>query len=504
MSTHLEQLKNRLARISDLGAASALLSWDQQVNMPPGGSDARAHHLATVRSLAHGLFVADETGRLLERALEESADLPYDSDDASLLRVTQREYEKLRRVPESLVAERSRATALSFDAWQKAREESDFAQFQPHLERVLELTIQFAEALGYEDRLYDALLDRYEPDMKTSQVAAVFDEVKADLVPLVQTVTEQAENLCDDVFDKIYPDQAQWDFGLLVLRNMGFDFKYGRQDRSAHPFTTSFSPHDVRLTTRVQPNRFQSALFGTIHEGGHALYDQGMRIALDRTPLCSGASFGVHESQSRFWENIIARSRDFWRHYLPKLRAFFPQQLKGIDLEAFYQAINKVEPSPIRVEADEVTYNLHIFLRFELEQELLEGELAVSDLPEAWNGKIEDYLGITPANDAEGVLQDVHWAEGYFGYFPSYALGNLLAVQFYNQASADMPDLQEQVARGKFEALREWLRENIHTHGKKFTPVELTKHVTGEEMKAQPFLDYLREKYSEVYGVEIE
>lgn len=504
MSTHLEQLKNRLARISDLGAASALLSWDQQVNMPPGGSDARAHHLATVRSLAHGLFVADETGRLLERALEESADLPYDSDDASLLRVTQREYEKLRRVPESLVAERARATALSFDAWQKAREESDFAQFRPHLERVLELTIQFAEALGYEERLYDALLDRYEPDMKTSQVAAVFDEVKADLVPLVQTITEQDENLSDDVFDKIYPDQAQWDFGLLVLRNMGFDFKHGRQDRSAHPFTTSFSPHDVRLTTRVQPNHFQSALFGTIHEGGHALYDQGMRIALDRTPLCSGASFGVHESQSRFWENIIARSRDFWRHYLPKLRAFFPQQLKGVDLESFYQAINKVEPSPIRVEADEVTYNLHIFLRFELEQELLEGELAVSDLPEAWNGKMEDYLGITPANDAEGVLQDVHWAEGYFGYFPSYALGNLLAVQFYNQASADMVDLQEQIARGKLEPLREWLRENIHAHGKKFTPVELTKRVTGEEMKAQHFLDYLREKYSEIYGVEIE
>ena len=501
MSTNLEQLKKRLARVCDLTATAALLGWDQQVNMPPGGNEACAHHLATVTSLAHSLFIADEIGQLLEEATAETAGLPYDSDDASLVRVTRREYDKLRRVPESLVAERARAFALAFEAWVQARAESDFARFRPHLERVVDLNIQYAEALGYDDCLYDALLDRYEPEMKTAQVAAVFEEMKAGLVPLVQAITEQGKPVDDAVFDQEYPDQAQWDFGVLVLEDMGFDFEHGRQDRSAHPFTTSFSPHDVRITTRVLPDHFQSALFGTIHEGGHALYDQGMHIELDRTPLLDGASYAVHESQSRLWENIVARSRAFWTHYLPRLREFFPHQLAGIDLDTFYRAINKVEPSLIRVEADEVTYNLHIFLRFELEQELLEGRLAVADLPQAWNAKMEQYLGLTPPDDARGVLQDVHWADGYLGYFPTYALGNLLSVQFYNQALEEMPDLPERIARGQLGTLRAWLRDNIHTHGKKFTPVELVQRVTGGEMSAAPFLAHLREKYSRIYGV---
>ena len=501
MSTSLEQLKERLAQVSDLGAAAAVLGWDQQVNMPPGGSDARAHHLATVTALAHSLFVADETGQLLEEAAAETAGLPDDSDDASLVRVARREYEKLRRVPESLVAERARAFALAFEAWVQARAESDFAHFRPHLERVVDLSIQYAQALGYEDCLYDALLDRYEPEMKTAQVAQVFEELKTSLIPLVQAITERGKPVDDTIFGQEYPEQAQWDFGLLVLRDMGFDFEHGRQDRSPHPFTTGFSPHDVRITTRILPDHFQSALFGTIHEGGHALYDQGMRIEIGRTPLFDGVSFGVHESQSRLWENIVARSRDFWTHYLPRLREFFPQQLAGVDLDTFYRAINKVEPSLIRVEADEVTYNLHIFLRFELEQELLEGRLAVADLPQAWNAKMKEYLGIRPPNDAQGVLQDVHWSGGSMGYFPTYALGNLLSVQFYNQALEEMPDLPEQIARGQFGALLTWLRDNIHTHGKKFTPTELVKRVTGGEMSAAPFLAYLQEKYTGIYGL---
>jgi carboxypeptidase Taq len=488
-----------LARISDLNTAAAVLGWDQQVNMPPGGSDARAHHLATVEAFAHSLFTADETNQLLEGAATETSDLPYDSDDASLVRVARREYDKLRRVPESLVAERARAAALAFDAWVQARAESNFAHFRPHLEHVVDLTIQYAEALGYEDCLYDALLDRYEPEMKTAQVAAVFEKVKAGLVPLVQAIAERGRPVDDAVFNQEYPDQTQWDFGTQVLRDIGFDFTYGRQDRSAHPFTTGFSPHDVRITTRILTSRFQSGLFGTIHEGGHALYEQGMRIELDRTPLFDGASFGIHESQSRLWENIVARSRNFWVHYFPRLREFFPQQLAWVDLDTFYWAINKVEPSLIRVEADEVTYNLHIFLRFDLEQELLEGRLAVSDLPRAWNAKMEEYLGVTPPDDAHGVLQDVHWADGYFGYFSTYAIGNLLSVQFYSQALAEIPNLPEQIAKGQFGTLREWMRDHIHTHGKKLTPTELVQRVTGGELTAAPFLAYLEEKYAEIY-----
>ncbi len=499
MSTSLEQLRERLAQISDLETAAAVLGWDQHVNMPPGGSDARAHHLATVETLAHSLFTADKTGQLLERAAAETSDLPYESDDASLVRVAQREYDKLRRVPESLVAERARASSLALDAWVQARAESNFAHFQPHLERVVDLAIQYAEALGYEDCLYDALLDRYEPEMKTAEVTAVFEQVKAGVVPLVQAITERGKPVDDAVFNQEYPDQAQWDFGTRVLRDMGFDFTYGRQDRSVHPFTTSFSPHDVRLTTRILPGHFQTGIFGTIHEGGHALYNQGMRIEIGRTPLFDGASYGVHESQSRLWENIIARSRSFWNHYFPELREFFPQQLAWVDRDTFYRAINRVKPSLVRVEADEATYNLHIFLRFELEQELLEGQLTVAQLPQAWNAKMEEYLGVTPPNDALGVLQDVHWSEGYFGYFPTYALGNLLSVQFYTRMLQDVPDLPEQIAQGKLSTVRDWMRAHIHTHGKKFTPAELIQRVTGEGLNAAPFLAYLQKKYAEIY-----
>jgi carboxypeptidase Taq len=499
MGTQLEQLKERLAQISDLRTAANFLSWDQQVNMPPGGSEARAHHLATVETLAHSRFVDEETGQLIEDATAETADLPYDSDDASLVRVSRREYEKLHRVPNSLVAERARVSARAYNAWVQARAESNFALFQPHMERVIDLTIQFAEALGYEDHIYDALLDRYEPEIKTAEVAAAFEEMKVGLVPLVQEISERGKAVDDAVFNQEYPDQAQWDFGVLVLRDMGFDFRYGRLDRAVHPFTVGFSPHDVRLTTRIRPTRFQSGLFGTIHEGGHALYEQAIHVEIDRTPLFEAASFGIHESQSRLWENIVARSRAFWVNYFPKLRDFFPRQLAWVDLDTFYRAINKVEPSLIRVEADEVTYNLHIFLRFELEQALVERRLAVGDLPEAWNAKMDEYLGIVPPDDARGVLQDVHWADGYLGYFPTYALGNLLSVQFYEQALHEMPDLPEQIARGELRPLREWMGDKIHTHGRKFTPAEMVKRITGAEMSAVPFLNYLNEKYAEIY-----
>jgi len=469
--------------------------------MPTGGTAARAEQLATLRKTAHALLTSDETGCLLEELQAEAAGLDYDSDEASLVRVTARDYERERKIPARLVAEMAKATALAQEAWEQARAESNYPHFQPHLQEIVDLNIQLAEALGYEDCLYDALLDLFEPGMKTVQVAQIFDELKAELVPLVRAIAEEKDAVDDAILYRDYDEKKQWAFGLEVLRQMGFDFGRGRQDKSPHPFTTSFSTNDVRLTTRVHRSQFKTALFGSIHEGGHALYEQGLSPALERTPLCDGASLGVHESQSRLWENVIGRSRGFWTFYFPHLKELFPEQLDAVNLETFYRAINKVEPSMIRVEADEVTYNLHVFLRFEIENNVLEGKVKLSDLPKAWNAKTKDYLGIVPANDAEGVLQDIHWSTGTIGYFPTYALGTLLSVQFYNQALAEMPEIPAQIERGEFAPLRTWLQERIHVHGKKYTPAELVERVTGSELSARPFVEYIRTKYGDIYGL---
>jgi len=501
MPTKLEQLKRRLARVADIRAAAAVLEWDQHVHMPPGAAESRGHQLATLRTLAHTILVAERTGELIESASAEIAGLPEDADDVCLIRVARRDFNRDRRVPEALVAEQAQVSAQAYAAWEQAREESSFEHFCPHLERVIDVMRRIAEALGCEGNLYDALLDQYEPEMKSSEIAKVFAELKAGLLPLVEAIRHKGRPVDSSVLHQHYSDAAQWDFGLTLLRDMGFDTKRGRQDRSAHPFTTAFSPYDVRTTTRIKPHTLKTGLFGTVHEGGHALYDQGIRADLARTPLFNGASCSIHESQSRLWENIVARSRGFWSHYLPRLKSAFPQQLAGVSLDDFYRAINKVEPSLIRVEADEVTYCLHIFLRFELEQDLLEQRLAVSDLPEAWNAKMESYLGVKPPDDAHGVLQDVHWADCLLGYFPSYALGSLLAVQFYARAIEDIPTLLEEIARGHLSPLHEWLRENIHQHGRKFTPTELVERVTGGPMSAAPFLAYLDDKYREIYAL---
>ena len=495
----LGQLRSHLAEAHDLERAADLLDWDQQTYMPPGGAGARSEQLSILRGMAHRLFVSDEIGALLDDMRDAAADLETDSDEASLIRVTAREYEKARRVPPELVAELSRVSALAMQAWTRARPASDFALFRPHLEQVVALNVQLAEAFGYEQCTYDPHLDEFEPGVKTAQVAASFDELKGELVPVVKAIAEKA-----DAFDAVflareYDERKQWEFGLDLLREVGFDFERGRQDRSAHPFTTSFSTGDVRLTTRVLRDYLPTALFATLHEGGHGLYDQGIDGTLSRTPLGHGASLAVHESQSRLWENLVGRSRGFWRHYFPRLRAMFPEQLAGVDAEAFYRAVNRVRPSSIRVEADEVTYNLHIFLRFELENDLLEGKVRVADLPAAWNAKMEEYLGITPANDGEGVLQDIHWASGLLGYFPTYALGNLLSVQFFDQALAENPSLPEQIESGQFSELLGWLRGKVHRHGRKFTPAELVRRVTGSDLQATPYMAYIRAKYGEIY-----
>ncbi len=500
MDEKLQALRTRLKDVFNLNNAAELLGWDQQVNMPPGGAAARAEQLATLHRLAHELFTTDEIGQLLVDL--EGAGFPYDSDEASLVRVVRRDYDKARKLPPELVAEMSRTFSLGHHIWTKARANKDFSQFRDILKKIIGLNIQAAEAFGYDDVIYDALLDQYEPGMKTAEVAQVFATLKAELVPLVQAIGERAGAVDDAVLNQEYDEQAQWDFGMLPLRAIGYDLERGRQDKSVHPFTTSFSINDVRITTRVHRDLFPSALFSTLHEGGHALYEQNVAQELEGTFLAGGTSLGVHESQSRLWENVLGRSREFWQFYYPRLQEFFPAHLQGVPQETFYRAINKVEPSFIRVEADEVTYNLHIFLRFELEQTLLEEKLRVEDLPDAWNGKMADYLGLTPPHAALGVLQDVHWSGGSMGYFPTYTLGNVLSLQFYQQTLRDIPDLPEQFSRGQFGSLLDWFREKIHRHGRKFTGPELVQRVTGASgIEAGPYLAYIKSKFSEIYGL---
>jgi len=499
MEQKLATLKAALAEIADLHATGALLGWDQETYMPDGGAAERAEQLATIYKIAHEKFTADEIGVLLDDLRPLADQLDYDSDDAALLRVTRRDYEKSRKLPTELVVELSRATSHGVEAWKKARATNDFPHFQPFLEKIVDLTIQKGEALGYEENIYDALLDDFEPDMRVSQINPIFQQVKDATVPLVKMIASQPP-IDDSFLHQYFDPQKQWEFGLAVVKDYGYDFNRGRQDKSTHPFTTSFGVGDVRITTRILKDYLPSALFSSLHEAGHGLYEQGIAPSLARTPLRDGTSLGVHESQSRMWENVVGRSLGFWQHYYPQLQKLFPDQLGGVALQDFYRAINKVTPSLIRVEADEVTYNLHIFIRFELEQALLAGTLKVADLPAAWNEKYRAYLGITPDSDANGVMQDIHWSSGLLGYFPTYSLGNILSVQFFNKMVADNPAIPAEITAGKFDTVLGWLRENIHRHGRKFTPTELIERVTGGGIDAQPYINYITEKYTAIYG----
>ncbi len=499
MGEKVERLKQHLYRYHDVNSAASVLSWDQEVNMPPGGAEGRAEQMATLSAIAHELFVSEETGRLLEEAEAEVKDIDYQSDDASLVRVIRREYEKMTKIPTELVAEFSRTTSRAFVAWREARQADDYRHFQPHLQRILDLSHRFVEILGYEEEPYDALLDFYEPGMKTSQIRSLFGELKQGLLPLLRRIQEEGEKVETDFLHRTYPVERQWDLTEVILRKIGYDFTRGRQDKAPHPFTTEFSHGDVRVTTRLYPDFPQAAIFGSIHEGGHALYEQGIPAKFARTHLGHGATLGLHESQSRLWENMVGRSRAFWHYFLPIMQAFFPKQLMEIDLDHFYRAINEVKPDLIRVEADEVTYNFHIFIRFELEQALINGELDVADVPEAWNAKYNDYLGITPPSDANGCLQDVHWSHGTIGYFPTYTLGNLISAQLFERAREEIAGLEESFAEGEFKPLLDWLREHVHSHGAKFTAPELMAFEFGETIRAQPLITYLTEKYSDIY-----
>jgi carboxypeptidase Taq len=500
--TQLEKLRGQLAEVCDLRGAASVLGWDQQTYMPPGGAAARSEQLATLGRLSHEKFISEEIGELLQATSAEVSGLAYDSDEASLLRVTRRDYEKARKVPPSLVAEIARTTSMGMEVWVKAKAQSDFAAFRPVLQRIYQLQRDLANCLGYEEHVYDALLDQYEPGMKTALLKDLFAGLKQQLVPLVQSISQNLHKVDDAVLHRTYDAQKQWNFGVEVLKRFGYDLDRGRQDKSVHPFTTSFSINDVRITTRIDENFLPSALFSTLHECGHGLYEQGVSQTLERTPLGSGASLGIHESQSRLWENLVGRSRSFWKFFFPRLQSAFSETLSDVSLENFYRAINRVQPSLIRVEADEVTYNLHVLLRFELEVEVLRGELKVADLPEAWNSKMKSYLGVVPPDDAQGVLQDVHWSNGLIGYFPTYTLGNLVSVQLFEAAKRECPIISEQLERGEFSELLTWLRKRVHQLGRKLLPTELVERATGKPLQAGLYVDYLKSKYAEIYGIQ--
>ena len=501
MNEKFQELKQRLNTISDLHNATAVLSWDQQTYMPPKGATPRAMQMATLGRLAHEHFISDDIGKLLDAVTDEANALGYDSDEASLVRVTRRDYDKARRVPAIFIEELTRAGSFGLEAWTQARKESNFKIFQPHLEKIVELEIQLANYLGYTERIYDALLDEYEPEMKTRAVEQIFAPLRTDLTALVHAIARKSNVVNDACLHREYDEQKQWEFGIQVIQQIGFDFQRGRQDKSVHPFTTGFGFGDTRITTRVDKHFLPSMLFGTIHETGHALYDMGYRPELDRTPLAGGTSLGVHESQSRLWENMVGRSRGFWKYWFPRLREVFPAQFADQDMETFYRAINKVAPSLIRVEADEVTYSLHIMVRFEIENMLVERKIKVADVPEVWNAKIKEYLGIVPPDDAQGCLQDIHWSMGSVGYFATYSLGSMFAVQLYDQAARDIPTLGAQIENGQYADLLGWLRKNLHQHGRKFTLDELANRITGESLQSKSYVAYLKKKFGEIYGV---
>ena len=502
MNIKLQTLKMRLAEVVDLQRSAALLSWEQQTYMPPGGAKARAEQLATLQGLAHRLFITDEIGGLVKELSNSSEQQwGYDTNEASLIRFVARQHERERKVPSELVAELASTTALAQEAWALARQNDDYPTFQPHLQRVINLTRQQAECFAPYSHLYDPLLDKYEPGMKTSEVQKMFTGMKDELIDLVNKINSRTGVVKKDFLYGDFDIDRQREFGLCIAKKFGYDLDRGRQDETLHPFCTHFSIDDVRITTRFDNRFLPSALFGTMHEVGHALYEQGISPDLDRTGMDTGVSLGVHESQSRLWENLVGRSQSFWMHFFPKLQMVFPEELGEVTQDEFYRAINRCEPSLIRVEADEVTYNLHIIIRFELELELLSGDLHLNDLPGAWREKYKDYLGVAPHNDADGVLQDIHWSIGAIGYFATYTIGNLLSVQLFDCVQTDIIDLEADISKGNFDSLLHWLRENIYCHGSKFTPVELVERVTGDSMDSRPYLNYLQNKYSDIYNL---
>ena len=499
--TPLESLKTRLAEVDDLNHAADVLRWDQTTYMPPGGAEARGRQIATLTRLAHQRLTDPEFATSLEAAERATAGLPYDSDEAALTRVTRRQWEQSTRIPTALVTEFHEHVSTAYQIWAEARPANNFAMVRPALERTLDLSRKMANCFPGYDHIADPLINFSDYGMKAASVRALFVELRSRLVPIVRAITSRTP--FDDSCLRRHTSEAdQLAFGLEVIREYGYDFGRGRQDKTLHPFMTKFSLGDVRITTRINEDDFGDALFATLHECGHALYEQGIDRSYEGTPLASGTSSGVHESQSRLWENLVGRSRGFWEHYFPRLQKALPRQFNDVDLDSFYRAINKVQRSLIRVDADEVTYNLHVMLRFELELDLLEGKVAVADLPRVWRERFEADFGIPVPDDRLGCMQDVHWFAGPIGgMFQGYTIGNVLSAQLYASAVAARPGIPGDIARGVFGNLHEWLRDNVYRHGSKFTAEELVLRATGKPLTVDPYMDYLWNKYQPLYGL---
>jgi carboxypeptidase Taq len=494
-----DELRRRLSEIHHLGRAKALFDWDERTMMPPGGAEARADQIAALVRVRHERLASEELGRILDELEPYGEELSYDSDDAALIRVAKRDHEKASRVPIELHAEIARSASVAENAWREAKRSNDFEHFLPHLERNLYLKLRYAHCFEREDA-YDPLLDDYEPGMKTPEMAAILADVKEALLPMVQEISGLAADVDDSFLRRRFPADEQRRMVRRLLGAMPMPDESWRLDETEHPFEMSLSPTDVRLTTRYDEQDLQAAVFAGLHEYGHGLYENGVDPALDGLPLGRPASLGLHESQSRMWENLVGRSLPFWRRFYGVLEESFPAQLDGVGPEGFCRAVNKVQPSLIRMEADELTYDLHILVRFELERELIGGTLEPRDLPAAWNDRVRSYLGIEVPDDSHGVLQDVHWAGADFGYFPTYSLGNVIAAQLWEAMHEAIPDLERQIEAGQFEPLREWLREQVHRHGRKYSAAEVVERATGRPIEVGPYVRYLTGKFRALYG----
>lgn len=496
-STLYNRYQEITQKAADLNYAAAVLGWDQETYMPPKGFAARGRQLATLATQAHALLTSEEYRKLLQQ-LKEAKDLS--DEQAANVRLSLEDFEKASRLPDEFVEELTQASSSTLQAWIAARKANDYALYAPQLAKMIGLKRKQAELYGYEGHPYDALLDDYEKGATVAMLDRVFSQVRESLPPLLDSV-QSKEQVKDTFFNQHFPREAQWQFSLEVLKAIGYDFEAGRQDYSEHPFTTSFAPSDVRVTTRVNEEDIASLLWSSVHEGGHALYEQGLPESQYGMPLGAAASLSIHESQSRLWENCVGRGLPFWTHFYLTLQNRFWQQLGNVSLEAFYAAMNKVQPSLIRTEADELTYHFHVMIRYEIEKGLLEGSIAVEDLREAWNSRYQRYLGVRPTDDLQGILQDIHWSHGSFGYFPTYSLGSFYAAQFWETAQQEIPDLISSISLGRFDTLLQWLRQNIHQCGRRYRSEELCQRITGKGLDFNAFMSYARKKYARIYGV---
>jgi carboxypeptidase Taq len=499
MNRNYQSFKQQARELTELRSILSTLTWDQETMIPTLGSSIRAGQLSTLAAICHKRLTSPEMKEALEQLSEEPALSLWQQTSVKEM---QRQYDKAVKIPETLISELAKTTSLAYQAWVTARNDSNFSTFFPWLKKVVELKREEARCLQSSGSLYEALLDEYEPKVTEFELDNLFESIKPKLSTLLDRI-QSSKHIFKNSLAGDFPIHQQKIFGEKILTSMGFKWDAGRLDSSPHPFCTGLSPLDVRITTRYDEQDFSSSLFGIIHEGGHALYEQGLDLEHYGLPACEAISLGIHESQSRLWENQIARSRPFWEYWLPHLQKNFPQQLQSISLENFMRSINKVKASFIRVEADEITYGLHIILRYEIEKMLIGGDLEVKDIENVWNQKTHEYLGITPSCPSEGVLQDTHWSQGLIGYFPTYLLGTVYASQIFHSAQESIPELSEHIRAGRLYPLREWLQKKIHQHGKTLSASELIQEISGETLTNQYFLNYLENKFSELYDLKL-